>query len=73
MATTSQLFCPFRAIGFCSNHVPLVALTKGTDSFVATAIGRSFHVYLVRDSTNCSARWFCSFQLIILFLSYFTV
>ncbi|CAH3028123.1 unnamed protein product [Porites evermanni] len=41
----SQLFCPFRAIGFVANHVPLTVQTQGTENLVTTAVGSAFHVY----------------------------
>ena len=43
----SQLFCPFRALGFVANHVPLTLQTQGTESLVTTAVGSAFHVYNV--------------------------
>lgn len=44
----SQLFCPFRALGFVANHVSLTIQTQGTENLVTTAVGSAFHVY------NCS-------------------
>lgn len=44
----SQIFAPFRAVGFVSNHVPLFLEVKGCDRFVTTVVGKSFHIY------NCS-------------------
>lgn len=41
----SQIFGAFRAIGFCCNHVPFSMKTKGTETFVVTAVGRTFHYY----------------------------
>lgn len=43
----SQLFSPFRALGFVTNQVPLAVQTQGQESLVATAVGSSFHVYNV--------------------------
>ena len=43
----SQLFCPFRALGFVANHVPLTLQTQGTETLVTTAVGSAFHVYNV--------------------------
>ena len=43
----SQLFCPFRALGFVANHVPLTTQTQGTETLVTTAVGSAFHVYNV--------------------------
>ena len=45
--SSSQLFCPFRAVGFVSNHVPLVTTCRGPDNFVLTAVGKSYHQYKV--------------------------
>jgi len=44
----SRIFSVFRAAGFISNHVPLVLQAKGSDHFVTTAVGKTFHIY------NCS-------------------
>ena len=46
-ASSSQIFCPYRAIGFFSNHVTLVCQSQGPDSVVVTSVGKSFHVYKV--------------------------
>ena len=46
----SQIFTPFRALGLCSNYVPLALSVKGKRAFVATSVGRAFHVYDVRQS-----------------------
>ena len=43
----SQLFSPFRALGFVANHVPLALQSQGTENLVTTAIGPAFHVYNV--------------------------
>ena len=48
MASAGQIFSPYRAIGICCDHVPLVSQSLGTDVFVVTAVGKAFHVYLVR-------------------------
>ncbi|XP_068725814.1 WD repeat-containing protein 36-like [Montipora capricornis] len=45
MAAGSQLFSPFRALGFVANHVPLTIQTQGTENLVTTAVGSAFHVY----------------------------
>ena len=45
----SQLFCPFRALGFVANHVPLTLQTQGSETLVTTAVGSAFHVYNVRS------------------------
>lgn len=46
-SSSSQIFCPYRAIGFFSNHVPLVCQSQGPDSVIVTSVGKSFHVYKV--------------------------
>ncbi|XP_064385749.1 WD repeat-containing protein 36-like isoform X4 [Halichondria panicea] len=45
MSSSSQVFSPFRAIGFCCNHLPLVSSSLGAETFVVTSVGRAFHVY----------------------------
>ena len=45
----SRIFCPFRALGFVSNHVPLVTQTLGPETFVVTAVGSAFHLYNVSE------------------------
>ncbi|XP_074612173.1 WD repeat-containing protein 36-like [Acropora palmata] len=45
MATGSQLFSPFRALGFVANQVPLTLQTQGLENLVTTAVGSAFHVY----------------------------
>ena len=47
-AVGSQLFSPFRALGFVANPVPLTLQTQGTETLVTTAVGSAFHVYNVR-------------------------
>ena len=49
MAAGSQLFSPYRALGFVANHVPLTIQTQGTENLVTTAVGSAFHVYNVRE------------------------
>ena len=49
MATGSQLFSPFRALGFVANHVPLTLQTQGIENLVTTAVGSAFHVYNVSE------------------------
>ncbi|KXJ18314.1 U3 small nucleolar RNA-associated protein 21-like [Exaiptasia diaphana] len=41
----SQLFSPFRALGFVANQVPLAIQAQGQENLVATAVDSSFHVY----------------------------
>ncbi|XP_012564230.2 WD repeat-containing protein 36 isoform X1 [Hydra vulgaris] len=41
----SQIFAPYRAVGFVSNHIPLNLEVKGTEHFVTTVVGASFHIY----------------------------
>ena len=43
----SQVFQPYRALGFVTNHVPFVLQAKGTEHFVTTCIGSAFHQYNV--------------------------
>ena len=52
----SQLFCPFRALGFVANHVPLTLQTQGTETLVTTAVGSAFHVYNVGQSCTISLK-----------------
>ena len=49
----SQLFCPFRAVGFFCNHVPLDTQVAGETSHVVTAVGNTFHLYNVSDRVGC--------------------
>ena len=44
---SSQIFVPFRSLGFVANHVPLALQTLGKESFVTTAVGNAFHLYNV--------------------------
>jgi len=43
----SKIFCGFRALGFTSNHVPLVTRyhKRHKDNYVVTCVGQAFHVY----------------------------
>ncbi|XP_028418818.1 WD repeat-containing protein 36-like [Dendronephthya gigantea] len=41
----SQLFSPFRALGYISNGVPFALQALGSEHFIATVVGRSFHLY----------------------------
>ena len=43
----SQLFSPFRALGFVTNHVPLTIQAQRTENLVVTAVGSTYHVYNV--------------------------
>ena len=43
----SRIFSAYRAAGFVSNHVPLVLQVKGSEHFVTTAVGKTFHIYNV--------------------------
>jgi U3 small nucleolar RNA-associated protein 21 len=45
--TGSQVFSPFRGLGCISNGVPLALQALGSEHFVATVVGRSFHLYNV--------------------------
>ena len=40
-----QIFTPYRAVGFVSNHIPLDLVAKGTDHFAVTSVGKSYHLY----------------------------
>jgi hypothetical protein len=44
---SSRLFCGHRALGYVSNHVPLVSryITKRRENLIATSVGKSFHTY----------------------------
>ena len=46
----SRLYQPFRAVGVCSNGVPHSLFSAGRQSLLATAVGRSFHVYEVKNN-----------------------
>ncbi|XP_064624692.1 WD repeat-containing protein 36-like [Lineus longissimus] len=50
MPLSSKIFSGFRALGFCSNHVPLCVRyhSKHQDNYVVTCVGKAFHTY------NCS-------------------
>ena len=39
------IFSPYRAVGFVSNNIPLDLIAKGTDHFVVTSVGKSYHLY----------------------------
>lgn len=51
----SQLFSPFRALGYVSTGVPFALQTLGSEHFVATVTGRSFHVYNVSRNSLLGA------------------
>jgi len=44
---SSNLFCGHRALGYVSNHVPLVSryVRKRQENLIATSVGKSFHTY----------------------------
>jgi U3 small nucleolar RNA-associated protein 21 len=46
----SQLFSPFRALGFVTNHVPIAVQAQGIENLIATAVGSSYHVYDVSNT-----------------------
>ena len=50
----SKIFCGFRALGFTSNHVPLVTRyhKRHKDNYVVTCVGQAFHVYNVSIYQN---------------------
>jgi hypothetical protein len=43
----SQLFKPYRALGYVTDGVPFVLQHHGTETFVITSIGKSYHLYNV--------------------------
>ena len=47
VADSSKIFSGHRALGFVSNHVPLVAryIQKRRENLIATSVGKSFHTY----------------------------
>jgi U3 small nucleolar RNA-associated protein 21 len=45
VSAMSQLFAPFRAIGVVCDDVPAAVQQRGTETFVAVAIGRSFQLF----------------------------
>lgn len=49
MSFPSKIFVGFRALGFVSNHIPLVTRyhKRHRDNYVITCVGQSFHVYNV--------------------------
>lgn len=47
----SQIYAPYRAVGFISNHIPFDLSVKGSEHFVTTVIGTAFHEYSVSMST----------------------
>jgi len=44
----SQIFAPYRAIGYVANHVPLDLVSRRTVHLAVTSVGKSFHIYNVR-------------------------
>ena len=44
---SSQIFCGHRALGYVSNHVPLISryVKKRRENLIATSVGKSFHTY----------------------------
>ncbi|GFS13535.1 WD repeat-containing protein 36 [Elysia marginata] len=49
MSFPSKIFVGYRALGFVSNHIPLVTRyhKRHRDNYVITCVGQSFHVYNV--------------------------
>lgn len=47
MPVNSKIFLPNRALGYVSNHIPLVTryIHRRKDNIIATCVGRSFHSY----------------------------
>jgi hypothetical protein len=48
----SQLFYPYRAIGFITDSTPFLLETFGTENFVITVIGKSYLLFNVCDLLN---------------------
>ena len=70
----SQIFAPFRAVGFVSNHVPLNLEIKGIEHIVTTVVGNSFHIYNVSmfeyvTISVCVVICTCMLYIFILFFS----
>ena len=53
----SQIYAPYRAVGFISNHIPFDVSVKGSEHFVTTVIGTAFHEYSVSEMTLFSFRF----------------
>jgi hypothetical protein len=86
MPLSSKIFSAFRALGFCSNHIPLCVRyhSKHQDNYVVTCVGTAFHTYNVwptyialyifhayfRQGLNCGFCWFCGSQ--VFYYNYFT-
>ena len=51
----SLIFAPYRALGFCCNDVPLRVYARGDSFLVATAVGKSHHVYNVSSGKGSSS------------------
>ncbi|KAK3793159.1 hypothetical protein RRG08_024990 [Elysia crispata] len=49
MSFPSKIFVGYRALGFVTNHIPLVTRyhKRHRDNYVVTSVGQSFHVYNV--------------------------
>lgn len=47
VAESSRIFCGHRALGYVSNHIPLVSryIQKRRENLIATSVGKSFHTY----------------------------
>eukprot|EP00112_Aurelia_sp_Birch-Aquarium-sp1_P004784 Seg1542.8 transcript_id=Seg1542.8/GoldUCD/mRNA.D3Y31 product="U3 small nucleolar RNA-associated protein 21" protein_id=Seg1542.8/GoldUCD/D3Y31 len=52
---SSRVLSPFRAVGVISNHVALSIQVRGTEHFVTTAVGKTFHIYNNDDSRPSSS------------------
>ena len=46
-ASQSQLFRPYRAVGFVCDHIPFDLQYFGRESFITTSIGHNYHIYNV--------------------------
>ena len=46
-AECSRIFCGHRALGYVSNHIPLVSryIQKRRENLIATSVGKYFHTY----------------------------
>ena len=43
----SQLFRPFRAVGFVCGNLPFEVVTQHNENHIITSIGKSIHTYTV--------------------------
>ena len=47
MPSSSKIFKGYRALGFVSNHIPLLVryIHKRKENLIITCVGKSFHTY----------------------------